>query len=487
MIDMDRATDQTMQDGTRPPAAVAAAPFRVVLVNPYELGRQPFALAQPAAWLRRAGFEVACIDLSRGRLDPAQVAGAGLVAVFLGMHTATRIAVELLPRLRQLLPDAHLCAYGLYAPLNEALLRDLGVASLFGGESEPDLLALAMQLRAGEHPPAVNRISTAGIEFVRPDRSDLPPLASYAKLRLADGEERTCGFVEASRGCKHLCRHCPVVPVYRGRFRIVPPAVVLDDARQQIAAGARHLSFGDPDFLNGPTHARRVVEALHAEFPDVSYDCTIKVEHLVKRPEVLPLLAATGCLWITTAVESLDDAVLAQLDKGHTRDDFVTALGLARAAGVPLAPTFVPFTPWNGLEGYLGLLQGLLELGLVNSVPPVQLSIRLLVPHGSLLLELDDFRDRLGPFDTATLGYPWRHRDPRVDALQKTVSAIASGGEAEGLARPAIFARIWAAAHAALGRTAPALDGADFGPQIPALDEPWYCCAEPTEQQLASF
>jgi hypothetical protein len=465
----------------------SSAPFRVILVNPYELGRQPFALAEPAAWLRRAGFDVSCIDLSRGRLDLDRIEGAGMVAIFLGMHTATRIAMELLPRLRETLPEAHLCAYGLYAPLNEALLRELGVVSLFGGECEPDLLELAEGLRSGEVIQPENRISTGAIEFVRPDRQDLPPLDAYAKLRLADGEERVSGFAEASRGCKHLCRHCPVVPVYRGRFRVVPPEVVLDDVRQQVASGAQHISFGDPDFLNGPTHALRVAEALHAEFPDVSYDCTIKVEHLVRRPEVLPRLKETGCLWITTAVESLDEAVLGILDKGHTGDDFVTALTLARAAGVPLAPTFVPFTPWNGLEGYAGLLRGLLDFGLVNSVPPVQLSIRLLVPDGSLLLELDDFRASLGPFDRSTLGYPWQHTDPRVDALQRQVSEIASSGEAEGLPRPEIFARVWNATHAALGETAATLDGADFGPVIPALDEPWYCCAEPTEQQLASF
>lgn len=484
-----------MEQATRPdddccgdtPSDTSAGAFRVVLVNPYELGRQPFALAEPTAWLRRAGFDVTCIDLSRGKLEPECLDGAGLVAIFLGMHTATRIAVELLPRLRERLPDAHLAAYGLYAPLNEALLRELGVVSLFGGESEPDLLMLAEALRDGLTPEPVNRVRTEAIEFVRPDRTDLPALDSYAKLRLADGEERVCGFVEASRGCKHLCRHCPVVPVYRGRFRIVPVDVVLDDVRQQVAAGARHVSFGDPDFLNGPTHAMRVVDALHVEFPELTYDCTIKVEHLVRRPELLPRLVATGCLWITTAVEALDDAVLELLAKGHTREDFVTALTAAHEAGVPLAPTFVPFTPWSGLEGYVELLGGLLELGLVNSVPPVQLSIRLLVPDGSLLLELDDFRAALGPFDRTTLGYPWRHSDPRVDALQRRVAEIVADGEAQGLARTAIFARVWSTAHAALGVSAPTLDGADFGATIPALDEPWYCCAEPTEQQLASF
>src|SRR5213593_3386461 len=80
------------------------APFKAVLINPYELGRQPFALAEPCAWLKRDGFDVQCIDLSLQRLDPALLAGAGLVALYVGMHTATRIAVEAIPRIRGTVP-----------------------------------------------------------------------------------------------------------------------------------------------------------------------------------------------------------------------------------------------------------------------------------------------------------------------------------------------------------------------------------------------
>ena len=75
------------------PRANAAATFTVVLINPYELGRQPFALAEPCAWLKQAGFDVECIDLSLQRLDPALFADAGSVAVYVGVHTATWIVV----------------------------------------------------------------------------------------------------------------------------------------------------------------------------------------------------------------------------------------------------------------------------------------------------------------------------------------------------------------------------------------------------------
>jgi radical SAM superfamily enzyme YgiQ (UPF0313 family) len=464
---------------------VSSAPaFKVVLINPYELGRQPFALAEPAALLKRAGFAVSCIDLSLQTLDPQILEGARLVAVYVGMHTATRMAVEALPRIRLLAPRAHLCVYGLYAAMNEALLRSLGVGTVLGGETEPALVSLCERLRANgssitQTGPVV---SMEKVAFVVPDRTGLPSLSRYARLVLPDGSERTAGFAEGSRGCKHLCRHCPVVPVYQGKFRIVPVDVVIEDIRQQVAQGATHISFGDPDFLNGPTHAMRIARALHHAFPQVTFDATIKVQHILEHAPLLPELRRCGCLFITSAVEAVDDEILRHLAKNHASRDFDRAVALTRAAGIALAPTFVAFTPWTTLEGYVAMLERILELQLVESVPP-QLAIRLLVPKGSLLLELPGFAEKLLPFDAKLLGYPWRHADPRVDRLQQEVQLFVSRAEEQRLSRRDVFAAIWRMAHEA-GARAVADIAANVGLPIPRLSEPWYCCAEPTAQQL---
>jgi radical SAM superfamily enzyme YgiQ (UPF0313 family) len=457
--------------------------MNIVLISPYEIGRQPFNLAEPAAWLARAGFAVQCLDLSLGRLDERLLAEADLVAVYLAMHTATRIAARALPRIRALAPRAHLAAYGLYAPMNAGWLREMGVATVLGGESEPDLLALAERLRDGGHmgEPST-QVRRERIGFITPARDGLPPLARYAHLLVPDGAQKTVAFTEATRGCKHLCRHCPVVPVYEGRFLAVPAEVVLADIRQQVAMGAEHVSFGDPDFFNGPTHALRIVRALHAEFPEISYDATIKIEHLIQHAQLLPELRATGCLFIISAVESADDAVLDKLAKGHTRADFHRAVALTRAAGIALAPTFVPFTPWTTLESYRALLADLVGLGLVMSVPPIQLAIRLLVPAGSKLLELPGFADLIGPFDDTLLGYPWRNADARVDELQSAIMALVERTAEAPRAR--VFAEIWRLVHAALGEPAPTIPDSAQGADIPRLSEPWYCCAEPTGEQL---
>ncbi len=466
------------------PAKTCASPgARIVLVSPYELGRQPFNLAQPAAWFAREHIASACVDLSQQKLDPATFAYADCVAIYLGMHTATRIAAAALPKIRALAPRARIAAFGLYAPVNAAWLKGLGVEAIFGGESEPDLLAW---VQSGVVPDDTV-VRRDRIEFLLPDRSVLPELQRYAKLILADGTQKITGFAEAGRGCKHLCRHCPVVPVYEGKFRIVPLEIVLADIAQQVAVGAQHISFGDPDFLNGPTHALKVAEALHARFPGLTWDATVKVEHLLNHADLLPRLKQCGLLFVVTAVESVDDAILDRLAKGHTHADFETALARCRALGIELAPTFVPFTPWTTLAGYRDLLATLLKLHLVEAVPPVQLAIRLLVPQGSHLLQLPDFAARVGAFDEAMLGYPWQAGDARVDVLQRDIMAWVTDAEQAALPRAAVFAGIWARTHAALGEAPPPLDPAQFGAAMPHHSEPWYCCAEPTETQLASF
>ena len=391
---------------------------------------------------------------------------------------------------RRLNRSARICAFGLYAPLNAGWLRGLGVDDVLGGEFEEDLAAVARE--AGGTPrtprPQNQELSAAPadsaliggatlprIHFLVPDRAGLPPLARYATLRMPGGQRRLVGYTEASRGCRHVCRHCPVVPVYEGQFRVVQPDVVLADVAAQVTAGAEHITFGDPDFFNGPTHAMRIVTALHAAYPDLSYDVTIKVEHLLQQRDLVPRLAATGCAFITSAVESVDDRVLGLFDKGHTRADFLEAVALCRDAGVTLAPTFVAFHPWLTLASYCDLLDTIHDLDLVDHISPIQLAIRLLVPRGSRMLDLQEMRGHIGPFDAETLTYRWDHPDPRVDDLQRDVMTMV-GTRLTSDRRP-LFDEVRAMAHARAGLPVPQADPrpARARATVPYLDEPWYC------------
>ncbi|HEX6819870.1 MAG TPA: CUAEP/CCAEP-tail radical SAM protein, partial [Ktedonobacterales bacterium] len=392
------------------------APGAILLVACYELGHQPLTLASPLATLLQAGYDPSAVDTSVAALEDAQIARARLVAISVPMHTALRLGVRVAERVRALNSTAHICFYGIYASLNAAYLLRTAADSIVGGEYEQTLLTLAGVLERGE-PLDIAGLRTrkhdaapvlARLSFLPPARDALPGPKCYARL-VRDGQMVVAGYVEASRGCLHTCRHCPITPVYGGRFFVVPREVVLADIRAQVAAGVRHITFGDPDFLNGPGHTMAIVRALHAEFPEVTFDATIKVEHILERRTLFPELARLGCIFVVSAVESLSEGVLRHLAKGHTRADVVEALAILDEAGIPMRPTFVAFTPWTAAADYLELLDFVTEHDLIDAVDPVQYTIRLLVPPGSALLTEADAASWVGPLDEEAFTYTWEH------------------------------------------------------------------------------
>ena len=451
--------------------------MKIILISTYELGHQPFGLTSVAAWLKREGAEVTCQDAAIQHLDNDALADADLIGYYLPMHTATRIAAQFIPTIKAHNPRAHVVCFGLYAPMNETYLRKLGADTILGGEFEEGLAAYYRHLAADRndvHPQAEPIISLARQEFILPDRHTLPHLSKYAYLIRTDGQcPRVGGYTETSRGCKHHCRHCPVVPVYGGQFRLVQHEIVVEDIEQQVNSGAGHITFGDPDFFNGPGHVIPIVEKVHQLWPHLTYDVTIKIEHLLKYRRWLPLLRDTGCLFVTSAVESLDDRVLDIFDKHHTREDFFKVVALFRETGLVLQPTFVAFNPWTTLSGYLDLLQTIAQLDLVENVAPIQWGVRLLIPAGSKLLDREEIRSVLGEFDEAALAYRWTHPDPRVDQLCEDLLAVVKDGQDHEQTRSEIFERVWrAACEAAVEqRELPAYSRQP----VPRLSENWFC------------
>ncbi len=482
-----------------------------LLVSTYELGHQPLLLAQAQAALRQAGHRVRCVDLAVEEPEAllAGVVGAELVAVAVPMHTAARLAVALAPRLREAAPAAHLCLFGLYASeLGESSPRVAASGSslastadsLVGGEFEPGLVALADAIAA--RAPGVAARSVApppGGEprgpipafprqrFLRPERSGLPPLEHYARCDTGNGLV-LAGYVEASRGCAHRCTHCPITPVYGGRLRLVDREVVLRDAAQQIEAGAGHITFGDPDFLNAVPHTLAIVDALARRHPGVTFDATAKVEHLLAHRELLPRLRDAGLLFVTSAFESTSDHVLAELEKAHVAADLERVVEVTRRHGVALRPTWVAFTPWGGLGDYLAMLDFVERHELHGAAPPVQYALRLLLPPGSPLVSRIASAGLLDGFDQARLTYRWRHPDPRMERLAADAGAIASAdaaspaacgahaGRRAALTTAAVLGALRDAAARAAGVPPPGPSAADASPPfVPGLTEAWFC------------
>jgi len=467
-------------ESRRPPLPGRLELTRVLLISTYELGHQPLQLAMPATALLAVGHDVRCVDLAVDPLDEAAVDWAERVAFSVPMHTAMRLALRVAETIRTRRPELPLCFYGLYAQVSRSLTDRSATDAVIAGEYEPGLVAWA----CGQDPGPAIQLTRARARV--PARHLLPPLDRYARLAV-DGEERLVGSVEASRGCSHRCRHCPVPVVYDGRVRAVDEAAVVADVDQLVVAGARHITFADPDFLNTPLHSRRVVAAIHQRHPNLTFDCTTKVEHILRYPELWPELAEAGCAFVVSAFESVSNSILEHLDKGHSVADASKAVVLLRDHGIEVRPSWLPFTPWTTIDDLVDLVDFVVAHDLAPNVDPVQYTVRLLVPEGSLLLGRASMTPHLGPYDLARLGRMWLHPYPAVDQLQQELATLVE----ERVEQPATqtFEEIDALirAKAAIFRPPPPRGAISKGAagERARLTEPWFCCSEPTEAQLA--
>ena len=452
---------------------VTSIPVRVLLVSTYELGHQPLHLASPAARLIRDGHDVECLDLAVEDWDESRFERAGAVAFSVPMHTAMRLAVQAASRLRADRSDLPVAFYGLYAGIGVDRTVGRLADRLIVGEYEDELAAWVAGLDRGERDNGTVRVDLGRKSFSPPARHLLPGLESYARLEIA-GEARLAGYVEASHGCRHRCRHCPIPAIYDGRYRVTGLDNVIADITALVGLGARHITFGDPDFLNAPRYALDVLREAHGAFPALTFDLTVKVEHILDHRDLWLEVAQLNVVFVVSAFETTNNHVLEVLDKGHNANDMAKATGVLRHAGIQVRPSWMPFTPLTDPGDAGDIFDFLVDMDLLAAVDPVQLSIRLLIPDGSLILA-SAMAPYIEDYDADALTYRWRARDPIVDDLQQELAAIAEkGGEDQ---RTTIL-EMWARVRP--GRPAPAWSEI----QPARLTESWFCCAEPTSSQL---
>jgi hypothetical protein len=448
--------------------------MRLLLLSTYELGRQPVHLASPAAALRQDGHEVREVDLAVDELNGEHVAWAERVAISVPMHTATRLADEVVTAVAKARPDLPVALYGLYAGVGSA-----AVDARFEGEYEPGLLAWA------NGSPGESHRHLGRSDFLVPDRSRLPSLDRYARLENPPAPAVLAGAVEASHGCRHRCRHCPLPVVYDGRIRVVPGDEVLADISNLVAAGAGHITFGEADFLNAPAHSLDILERAHAAHPGITFDITTKVEHILRHEDIWPRLAEHNLLFVISAFESVDPATLDILEKGHTFADMVRAVELTREAGIHIRPTWLPFFPWTTPDDVAAIFDFINTHDLVGATDPVQLSIRLLIPKGSLLEDHPAVTPYLDGYDSHALSWRWRFSEPETGVLHKELEAIAANASDCGQEAAATLEEMREAVGRFVGRRLDRPSGR-LSP-VPRLTESWFCCAEPTEGQSVSI
>lgn len=438
---------------------------KVLLLSTYELGHQPLHVASPAAVLRQAGHEVRVQDLAIDPLDWNDLGWADAVAISVPMHTAMRLAIEVASRVKDRYPDLPICLYGLYAGMGRAATLGKVADRIIVGEYEAALAAWASDPGGGLTTDLVK--ST----FVLPARDLLPPLERYARLEVGE-EERIVGYVEASHGCRHRCGHCPIPAIYDGLFRVVGADVVLDDIAQLVGMGAEHITFGDPDFFNGPHHAMRIIEESHRRFPDLTYDITVKVEHILKHRDLWERVAAAGVVFVVSAFESTNDAILTILDKGHDRPDMAEAVAIMQAARIDIRPSWLPFTPWTTVDDVVDMFRFVAAHDLPTD--PIQFTIKLLIPEGSVLLARPELAAHLGPYDPDRLTYEWSAVDVRTEKLAARYADHIDHSARSNVAAAEIIGDLFAMALEAADLPPERLEIGSFEGR-PRLTESWFC------------
>jgi hypothetical protein len=187
---------------------------------------------------------------------------------------------------------------------------------------------------------------------------------------------------------------------------------------------------------------------------------------------------------VVSAFESVDEGTLRVLDKGHTVEHMSTAIDLTRAAGVHIRPTWLPFMPWTTPGDVADIIEFIDRHHLAGATDPVQMSIKLLMPRGSLLEERPEVAPYLRGYDREALTWRWEFAHPETEVLHKELDAIAASASDCGQETVATLDQMRAAVARTTGRTMPPIATASATPR---LTESWFCCAEPTGAQALTI
>ena len=437
--------------------------MKILLLSFYDLGKQPKIISELYKKLDNGSNQIDIVDYSIEEknltLDNYDVLG-----IYASMHTASVLAEQYL-RDRKL-PNK-LFVFGLYANVFSEMFSIFQSIHSFDSDELESLLEVQLN-------------PNYSFKHSVPDRTILPSITDYSHI--VDGSNNLiAGSVETTYGCKHECTHCPVPIEFKGMFKTFGTEKIITDVTNQVEEGAKHISFNDPDFFNGPKHALKILQLLNEKHPSITYDSTIKVEHILKYPDYFQELKNLNMLFVISAFETTNDHVLNILQKNHSFNDLNKAVELSLENKIDIRPTWMPFSPWTEQNDLISIIKLIENYKLRETVDPIQLTIKLLVPKNSLILKRPEMKEYLLDYDPSSFSYAWKYKFPNIDNIQNELFTYVLQHESENE-----YAQYLGLVDILESHTNETLLNSEKYSQriVPKLSETWFCCAEPNKIQL---
>ena len=437
--------------------------MKILLTSFYDLGKQPKIIAEIVDRYNSAEIDFDFFDFSVEDQNK-DLENYDVLGIYAPMHTATILSIEYIKDKK--LPNK-MFTFGLYG----SVLEDFNSSIRYIKDIESDELALFLEINDDHQFSLKNNI---------PNRQIFPDISNYAHL--VDGSNNIiAGSVETTYGCKHSCTHCPVPISFNGTFKTYSLEKIISDVENQVNQGAKHISFNDPDFFNGPIHALKILESLNKKFPTITYDSTIKVEHIIKYKKYFKELSSLNMVFVISAFETTNDLVLSILEKNHTSNDLNTSIEISQDFGIDVRPTWMPFSPWTELNDLSNIVNLIEKYKLRETVDPIQLTIKLLIPKHSLIIKKPEINKYLGNYEKNSLSFKWDYENNDVEKLQSSLfDFILHNSELDEHKQYLGMVNIiekFTDTELLKNSTY------DFK-NVPKLSETWFCCAEPSKIQL---
>ncbi|MFB4212861.1 RCCLKC-tail radical SAM protein [Shouchella sp. 1P09AA] len=404
--------------------------MKILLVSSFEGGFQPSTIATAATPLIKDGHDVQVLDTYVEGIVESKFEGKDLIAISIPLFDAVHAGVELSKKAAEINPTAHVTFFGQHATINARRFTGKYSHSSVTGEWEKPLRLLAQHLEGnyeGDIPGLVTAehiINETHIapcmdrkSFDLPSRSILPSLHKYPQKQINHllGSDQVVGSTEIARGCHHRCLYCSVFAAYGGKVLLIPEDIVINDVRNLVEDGMTHLTFVDADFFNAKYHGIKIIRALNKEFPNLTYDFTTRVDHILENKETLVELRNLGVKFITSALEFPSEQVLDEVAKETSVTDIEDAIWYLKDIGIKLNPTFIMFNPWTSLDDLTHFRSFVDKNDLNQYIDPIQYETRLYLYKGSPLLNQQSIKNL--DLTEHEFHFDWKHPNQEVDEL----------------------------------------------------------------------